>query len=155
MKSSKILTYTALSIVTLVAGGFLLTTSVSADDSETLGERVRGMFMSEEEREAHQAEVDAELQEALESGDLTQEQYDLHSAVVEAHDELRQEREGRMRDELISKLEEMGYTVTDEDLDELRSVMQELGLGMMGQGRGMGKGMGGEMRGSCLEDSAE
>ena len=142
MSSKKIIRLGTLGLVTVIAGGFLLATSVSADEGESFGGRVRGMFMSVEEREDHQIEVQEKLQQLVDSGELTQEQLDLHEAVIEAHNELREERLKQLRTDMVEKLNENGFNVSDEDLKSLRETMRELGFGRKGVGKGerMGRG---------------
>lgn len=115
-----------------------------------------------EEREEIRAETEAKISEAVENGELTERQAQLLDAMHEIRDAKREEviasgekRNGVMRDlkdEMVTLLNEAGLNTTQEELDELHTTLQALGIGGgMDGGRGMGKGdgMGGGNR-ECM-----
>ena len=118
-----------------------------------------------EEREEMRAEMEAKVDEAVTNGDLTERQAQLLDAMHEIRDAKRDEiissgerPNGVMRDlkdEMVTLLNEAGLNTTQEELDELHTTMQSLGIGGgMGGGRGMGKGnrMGGG-NGECTTNN--
>ena len=118
----------------------------------------------EEMQAERQAERDTAILDAIDSGDLTEKQAEILNAMEdididrgkpedweewkdytpEQREALRDAREETRQQEIIDALYEQGIDVTADELDELRDVMQELGIGMYGL-RGEG-GMGGGMR---------
>jgi hypothetical protein len=137
--------------------------------SEKLGmddEEVAVMIedVREEMQAERRAERDEAIVEALDSGDLTEKQAEILNAMEnldidkgrpddwdewkeytpEQKEALRDAREEVRQQEIIDALYEQGLEVTSDELDELRDVMQELGIGMYGfRGEGgIGGGMG-------------
>jgi hypothetical protein len=93
------------------------------------------------------AQREEDTQTALDSGDITERQYQ----IAEAMQEIREEnfdsstpRKGEFQGDMLDLLNEKGLDVTEDELQELRDVMRDLDLvggprggGEMGMGRGM------------------
>jgi hypothetical protein len=143
--------------VVLVAG-MLVPSMVMADDTERpflqrVADKVDVSVTDlenamDEVRAEDQAERDAALQDAYDNGDITKEQYELIQAIRDIREEERENHEPGTRSEKTSTLEALndaGYDITQDDLDELHDVMADLGLdgyGPMGGFGGRGMGMG-------------
>jgi len=115
-----------------------------------------------EEREEMRIENEEKISEAVSNGELTERQSELLDAMHEIMDTERQEMivngekpRGTMRDirdEMVTLLNEAGLNTTQEEVDELHTTLQTLGIGggMQG-GRGIGKGNGmGGGNGECM-----
>lgn len=101
--------------------------------------------MTEAREEVHEemvAQREEAISEAVEEGKLTEDQ----EAILNAMEEIREEkfdssqpRQGGFKGEMVELLNEKGLDVTEEELQELREVTQELGIvGEKGAGKGMG-----------------
>ncbi|MDD3475149.1 MAG: hypothetical protein PHP08_04640 [Candidatus Dojkabacteria bacterium] len=137
-----------------------LAEKLGVDDEEvaTVIEDVR-----EEMQAERQAERDEAIIEALDNGDLTEKQAEILNAMEdididrgkpedweewkdytpEQREALRDARDEIRQQEIIDALYEQGLEVTSDELDELKDVLQELGIGMYGY---MGEGGGMQMR---------
>lgn len=138
---------------------------ISESEVETAVTEIR-----EERRAERQAEVQARIDEAVENGDLSQDEADLIAALQEVKgsvdfekpelpenfDELTDEERQALKDEfkadaqeaVLEALADAGYDVSAGELEDLRETMKELGLGR-GQGgeKGPRGGFGGPRRG--------
>lgn len=178
----RIVTYTLIGGA-IVLSGLLVSNSVYADDTnsksvpafvQSVAEKLNvdgtDLFnaMEEvrtEEREEMRVEVDAKVDDAVTNGELTERQAQLLDAMHEIRDAKRDEvissgekPSGVMRDlkdEMVTLLNEAGFNTTQEELDELHTTMQSLGIGGgMGGGRGMGKGNRmGDGNGECTNNN--
>jgi hypothetical protein len=135
---------------------------VSEEDVSTVIDDVHEEFQAE--RQAERAEI---VTEALDDGKLTEKQAEILDALEdinvnggrpedweewkdytpEQREALRDARQELIQQERIDALYDQGLEVTQEEMDELHDVMQELGIGMYGQRgekgprMGMGQGM--------------
>ncbi len=153
-----------------VLGLAILGTSIFAVSKVSAQEAAFGS--SEEVREEHMAERTAERQEiidaAIEEGALTDRQVEILKAMEEVRavgarglkgagrdlsaeerealrEEMRAQREGSMLDAINEVIS--GDDVTEEELQELRDLREELGL--LGNQNRRGGGMGGQGTGEC------
>ena len=137
-----------------------LAEKLDLDDDEVVVmiEDVREEMQAEREAEKDQAIIDA-----LDNGDLTEKQSEILNVMEdididkgrpddfeewkeytpEQKEALRDARNETRQQDIIDALYEQGLEVTQEELDELKDAMQELGIGMYGyRGKGgMGEGM--------------
>jgi len=154
--------------------GLLFPTLVSAENTngDTFIQRLAGRLnISEDEvegvvtemREEHRTERYEEregiVEQALEDGDLTERQGEILDTMHQIREEIRgsedfvlgrgKENRGAMKEGMFDALKESGFDVTEDELDDLRDTMKDLGLGIGGgeglslrMGNGNGKGMG-------------
>jgi mevalonate kinase len=91
----------------------------------------------EEVREEHRVEMHNQrterIQEAFEEGKLTEKQMQ----ILEAKEEYRGGAQNRQKGAMLEMLNEKGLDVTHEEMQELSSLMRELGIGGKMQGRQM------------------
>ena len=146
----------------LISAGLLIPRVAFADDDfvrgnmiEKLSEKL-GLTESEvesvmveiqtEERDAREAEREAVISEAFVSGDLTERQIELLTAMQENRPEPGEGRRGDGDEEgdhtrMLDLLNEEGLNVTVSELDDLRTVMEDLGFAMgPRRGEGMRRG---------------
>jgi len=162
MKKSLVLATTGAVILGI---GLLMPTFVSAEgNGESFAYRLaQRLNLSEEdvdsaiqevrleEREERQAEREEAVNDAVESGDLTERQQELLTAMHEVRVEERESEDfepgegrrnmGNMQEDVLETLNDEGLNVTEDELEDLRDTMQELGLGGQG-GKGMRMHMG-------------
>ena len=159
----KLATYSVLGLA-ILAGSVFAVSKVNAQEA--------GFGFSDEVREEHMAEREAERQEiidsAIEDGVFTDRQVEILDAMEEVRpvggrglqgagrdlsdeerealrEEMRAEREGSMLDEINGVIS--GDEVTEEELQELRDLREDLGL--LGNQNRRGGGMGGQGTGEC------
>jgi hypothetical protein len=104
-----------------------------------------------EEREERQSEREEAINNAVESGDLTERQQELLTTMHEIRVEERESEDfepgegrrnmGEMQEDMLESLNAEGLDVTEDELEDLRDTMQDLGLGGQG-GNGMRMHMG-------------
>lgn len=159
----KLATYSVLGLAVLV-GSIFAVSKVNAQET--------ALGFSDEVREEHMAERMAEKQEiidaAIDAGEFTDRQVEILEAMEEVRpvggrglqgagrdlseeerealrEEMRAQREGTMLDEINEVIS--GDEVTEEELQELRDLREDLGL-LGNQNRRAG-GMGGQGTGEC------
>jgi hypothetical protein len=156
-----IMALTAAGTLLLVSG--IAVSSVYAQDATTQGDTIVSKIaqklgisedkvqtaFDESRNEIHTdrvAQREVELSSALDSGDITERQYEIADTMQEIRDEnfdSSTPRKGSFQGDMLDLLNEKGLDVTEEELQELRDVMRELDLvggprgGEMGMGRGM------------------
>ena len=119
--------------------------NLSEDEVGTALQEVR-----EEERVEREAAREQAVSEAVESGDLTAEQEEILDAMHSIMEESRPDSEdwepgegrrnmGSLQEDMLDSLNEAGLDVTQEELDELRDTMQDLGIEGFGGGMRMGR----------------
>lgn len=140
---------------------------IDSSELQTAFDEVR-----DEQKAEMQAEIQAKIDAAVESGDLTERQAEIISAMQEIREErqdsepsededrltreemealsdeereaLMEEKKAEKQQEMIDALVEKGLDVSSDELEELRTAMQDLGIGRP-EGRG-GHGPRGGMR---------
>lgn len=159
----KLATYSVLGLAVLV-GSIFAVSKVNAQET--------ALGFSDEVREEHMAERMAVKQEiidaAIEAGEFTDRQIEILEAMKEVRpvggrglqgagrnlseeerealrEEMRARREGSMLDEINEVIS--GAEVTEEELQELRDLREDLGL--LGNQNRRGGGMGGQGTGEC------
>jgi len=121
--------------------------NLSETEVDTALKEVRG-----EHREEVQADREEIVKSVLEDGSLTERQGELVEAMNQVREEHRESEDfvpgegmrnrGENHENMIEDLEDAGLDVTEDELDDLRDTMQEIGLGNGGMGKGEGMGMG-------------
>lgn len=159
----KLATYSVLGLA-ILGGSIFAVSKVNAQEA--------GFGFSDELREEHMAEREAERQEiidsAIEDGVFTDRQVEILEAMEEVRpvggrglhgagrdlseeerealrEEMRAEREGSMLEEINGVIS--GDEVTEDELQELRDLREDLGL--LGNQNRRGGGMGGQGTGEC------
>jgi hypothetical protein len=126
---------------------------LGVDESEFVGvvEEIRDEMKTE--REAERAEI---ITKALEDGTLTEKQGEILNVLEdlkpsekpedieewkdytqEQREALRESRQEARQSEVLNSLSEAGLEVTQDEIDELHTIMEELDLGVKERGMGM------------------
>lgn len=168
MKIKKVVILTAVGAVTVIGLGLVGVQAASASDVESretfhaslaqkLGlseEIVEGAFeeLHEERRVEMQADRAETILSAIENGDIT----DRQAQILDSMEDIREEHmgtavrdfngerpeKGQLEDLMLEQLNGSGLEVTQEELDDLHKVMEDLGLGRREIGMHGGMGMG-------------
>lgn len=119
--------------------------NLSEDDVNTALQEVH-----EEQRVEREAEREILISQAVENGDLTERQQDILTTMHSVMEESRPDSEdwepgegrrnmGSLQENMLESLNDAGLDVTQEELDELRDTMHDLGIGSFGNGMRIGQ----------------